>query len=618
MELPEDLVSVRGELNCSNLGFFLTTIVSSIKELADQQATFQQELARVAKNEGETKVELVQRSFGQLQIEVSKSSQHVAGLAQQLNAIENAVQALQSSDQQSKKTIEEHVVSLRKLGSMGQKLDGLERAVQQNQNALRAVNERAEGGNSNREIQRLEEIIEQIKKRRESDYRALSHRIDQISIAPLDFQLKELNKQLGDLDQRTKQFTIATDKVTRCDEQLKALIKRHETDIVAANMRIDELSGQRVDDSVKATAKRTERETSEIRRKVELIGQTVDKLREDTQSELTKMRDQTKVFTAKYDSKTREFVQKTQDAIQRVEEIERRDPSEIAAKLERLKARVDGSMKDVFSRLSEVNSRIDSMQTGGNEQFNAQVREIVSEIATLSEKTTKIFEMDASHKSQLSSLERKIYENIKHIQMQVDDMSADVGLARQSVSKLQQSHETLRQEVESLQRIPEPKEDEHARQGEQLRREEKENPVSQPVAPKRPPTVTPSVGPVWTERPKLGIEVADAKHSQTGETVCTVVKVQPGGACEAAGLEVGDVIEQWNEIPVHCKGDFGQCVERSQLGDAVLLQVRRIVKNTDGMRSQHTLQCEVRIRPAQAAPQFYERPGYTAVKVACA
>jgi hypothetical protein len=75
-------------------------------------------------------------------------------------------------------------------------------------------------------------------------------------------------------------------------------------------------------------------------------------------------------------------------------------------------------------------------------------------------------------------------------------------------------------------------------------------------------------------RPLLGVEVIEVQ-GPNGELHVTVMNVTPGGAAEEAQLRPGDVIQYWDEMPIHCKADFAQAVSSARIGSTVMLQVAR-------------------------------------------
>lgn len=76
-------------------------------------------------------------------------------------------------------------------------------------------------------------------------------------------------------------------------------------------------------------------------------------------------------------------------------------------------------------------------------------------------------------------------------------------------------------------------------------------------------------------RPLLGVEVVEVQHPTTGQLHVTVINVTPGGAAQEAGLQIGDDIIRWNDIPISCKADFAQVVHSTPIGSQVALQVIR-------------------------------------------
>jgi len=76
-------------------------------------------------------------------------------------------------------------------------------------------------------------------------------------------------------------------------------------------------------------------------------------------------------------------------------------------------------------------------------------------------------------------------------------------------------------------------------------------------------------------RPLLGVEVVEIEQPHTGELTVNVLSVTPGGACDEAGVRVGDIIARWNDMPIHSKADFAAAVRDSLIGSVVSLQVIR-------------------------------------------
>jgi len=86
-----------------------------------------------------------------------------------------------------------------------------------------------------------------------------------------------------------------------------------------------------------------------------------------------------------------------------------------------------------------------------------------------------------------------------------------------------------------------------------------------PVPPAPPPD--PSAGPV-----SFGVEVEDAGDGISGARVVGIV---PGSQGEAAGFEVGDVIDEVAGQPVRSAQDFHQILGQADMARGVMAMVDR-------------------------------------------
>jgi hypothetical protein len=84
-------------------------------------------------------------------------------------------------------------------------------------------------------------------------------------------------------------------------------------------------------------------------------------------------------------------------------------------------------------------------------------------------------------------------------------------------------------------------------------------------------------------RPYLGVEVMDRGSEVVVKNLLT------GGGADEAGVQVGDVLLDWNAHPIGTRHRFGQLVSQAEIGTIVKLLVERGAR-----RQRHTLRVEVK------------------------
>jgi Ca2+/Na+ antiporter len=100
-------------------------------------------------------------------------------------------------------------------------------------------------------------------------------------------------------------------------------------------------------------------------------------------------------------------------------------------------------------------------------------------------------------------------------------------------------------------------------------------------------------------RPLLGIEVIEVQ-GPNGELHVTVMNVTPGGAAEEAQVRPGDVVQYWDEMPIHCKADFAQAVSGARIGSTVMLQVSRQTRVGPAATATSAVYCKLVVRGVPA------------------
>lgn len=78
-------------------------------------------------------------------------------------------------------------------------------------------------------------------------------------------------------------------------------------------------------------------------------------------------------------------------------------------------------------------------------------------------------------------------------------------------------------------------------------------------------------------RPRLGLQIADAKTAQPGTATsgAYVGRVAPGSPGERAGLKQGDIINQINSRPVHSAHDLEDALAALPVGTRAVLGLLR-------------------------------------------
>eukprot|EP01006_Ploeotia_vitrea_P026308 TRINITY_DN59280_c0_g1_i1.p1 TRINITY_DN59280_c0_g1~~TRINITY_DN59280_c0_g1_i1.p1 ORF type:complete len:711 (-),score=77.29 TRINITY_DN59280_c0_g1_i1:1563-3695(-) len=554
---------------------------------------------------------------------------------------------------------EEQAVLTKKISSLKNQSDSLDRQIKQTDREVKHSLKENSDTVSRKEITRLEELVDALKKKRETDYRSLSHRLDQVASPNMDNDVKGLKKVMGELEGKYKSLHVASDKINRFDEQLKAFIKRHETDIVAVNMRIEDSQQQKPEDVVKGVTKRFERDVVELRRKIDMVIGNVASFKDELNAEVGKQRDQVKVFSAKQDSKLREIVAKAQDLVTRMDEVEKRDASvidhgDIAAKYDRLRHKVDSNFKSMAQNVADTGARIESLELRVDtekQRHETSLREIdrrtseLKAIVARNHQTQVTSERGAYDDSALRGMVHQIESQVAEQQQRTVSTIEDINEVRREVRHTTQIAVDAQESVRKLEN--------EVRQGEISRASLASTPsVVDSYPPPRPPMSvsqdTPAVGINATsttlstslsssiaptshqtvptalppqqlananpyERPHIGVEVVEAKHRHTGETSVYCKHITPGGTFDQAGVISGDIILHWNDQQITTKAEFGQCVESCIVGEPLKLGVLRTqsTPSADGNPVQQIRYCKGHVQGISApgaAPPMHQYP----------
>eukprot|EP00996_Jenningsia_fusiforme_P004608 NODE_544_length_2118_cov_6.152731_g502_i0.p1 GENE.NODE_544_length_2118_cov_6.152731_g502_i0~~NODE_544_length_2118_cov_6.152731_g502_i0.p1 ORF type:complete len:683 (+),score=197.41 NODE_544_length_2118_cov_6.152731_g502_i0:205-2049(+) len=591
----------------------------------------------------------LQNDFDMLSNKVTDMSREISQLAFKQQEIEESVLHLRMEQQQAdaeiaglratkqlmqdghnslhKKIEDEHSSVGRRIASLKQQADNLEGLVKRVESE--AVNntpqsDRAQQRDSERNrdkskpsaaverelrprVEKLEELVEKMTKKRELDARtltAMGHQLNQTASSGILNEIAEVKEALGEIDQRQRHANATAEKANRLDEQMRAFVKRHEADIVAANVRIDELASQRGEELVRSAAKRVDKDILDIRKRSDYSVQLLQALKDEVNAELAKQRETSRAAQTKTETKLRELSLKGQELSSRLEHAERavQAPVDASSRVDKLGKQVEVKNKDLTRQLIGVMQRVAQLEVGKQAQLTEEMKELSARMERLAQSP------DESHE-EISSPELKSKgKGSSSIESKVDGCIADVSSLRQEMrSKLRQNEERINALGEQCRSTAQRVEVLAAHPGATAGGSQQQAPAYEPaevtaqfvtdhsesvqrsLVQEAPIVTAATIG----VRPKLGVEVAEARHSLTGQTTVTVLKVIVGGPCEEAGVEAGDIILQWNGIFVTSREEFGRCIETTPLPSTVDLIVARQHTDADGTSTQQHLCCKV-------------------------
>jgi len=466
MSLEEtDLLSVRGEFECTQLKALLTKMILAIKELdaktgaaeqvgkmalqhSHQQnvslASLQEEVQTLRKNciqnddyckANDAKIKAQCESFDDL-VEVLNSTRNLAVELKATQFKQTEVEAsivkcnkkeleLEESISELKKNhLDDSCLTTKKFATLKSQLlqNDVSKRMKLIEDSVKLLtpqdNAMVEKEDFPKALHDLEERVDKLSRqscKRDADIRFIASRVEQpsprtIVHTDIDLEIETSKKRLSEVEGKLKVVASLSEKTGRLEEQQKAFTKRHESDIVAVNSRLEELQSKQQDVDLKAP-KKLEKELTEIRKTVQTSFQSVTAFKEEIQESMNKQKESLKSAQAKYDSKMRDFLAKAENMTSRFETIEKavQETSSFPSKIDKLKQKLEASTRDVTNRLNDTLQR--TIQLEINER-NVPYAALQKELKGLTAKMTEMEDGTGkpmnSQRSQLSALNEKV------------------------------------------------------------------------------------------------------------------------------------------------------------------------------------------------------------------